>query len=248
MLAKSLISSVFLVAVLTEISCTLPSTIQTCPRNRPNVDQCIIKETHKLKPLLAAGDLGDGFKTIPLEPLALDNISFKRGPEFAASFRNIIVNGPSGFVVEKLKADVPNLNFNFTVLLPRMNFTGKYALKMRLLLLNIEGRGRVNGTLVNSRGIVRLIGKQVPRNGVNYVKFEQLIMKIKVGKAYLNLDNLFNGDPVLGNIGNQFINENSELFVEEMIPGFEKNLSKTFLDIINVILQDVTFDEMFPLV
>lgn len=71
-------------------------------------------------------------------------------------------------------------------------------------------------------------------------------MKVIVGNARFQLENLFNGDPVLGQLGNQFINENSKLFVDEMIPGFEKNLAKTFLDIVNVVLKDVTFDEMFP--
>lgn len=71
-------------------------------------------------------------------------------------------------------------------------------------------------------------------------------MKVSVGKARFHLENLFNGDATLGEIGNRVINENSQLFVEEMIPGFEKSLSKTFLEIANDVLTDVTFDEMFP--
>lgn len=49
------------------------------------------------------------------------------------------------------RADIPKLNFNFTVMLPEIAFTGKYSLKMRLLLLNIQGRGDVNGTLGKMR-------------------------------------------------------------------------------------------------
>lgn len=71
-------------------------------------------------------------------------------------------------------------------------------------------------------------------------------MKVSVGKSRIRLENLFNGDRTLGEIGNQVINENSQLFVDEMIPGFEKSLSKTFLEIANDVLTDVTFDEMFP--
>lgn len=71
-------------------------------------------------------------------------------------------------------------------------------------------------------------------------------MKVSVGRARFRLENLFNGDQVLGEIGNQVINENSQLFLDELIPGFEKSLSKTFLDIANGVLTDVTFDEMFP--
>lgn len=45
------------------------------------------------------------------------------------------------------RADIPNMKFNFTLLLPKLNFTGKYALKMKLLVLDIHGHGPFNGTL-----------------------------------------------------------------------------------------------------
>lgn len=66
------------------------------------------------------------------------------------------------------------------------------------------------------------------------------------GGSHFHLENLFNGDPNLGAIGNQFINENSKLFVDELIPGVERNLAKKFLEIANQVLADVTYDEMFP--
>lgn len=98
----------------------------------------------------------------------------------------------------------------------------------------------------NGRAHVRLSGRTIDRDGQEYVKFDELTLKVIVGKARFHLENLFNGDPALGQLGNQFINENSKLFVDEMIPGFERSLAKTFLDIVNVVLKDVTFDEMFP--
>lgn len=43
------------------------------------------------------------------------------------------------------RANIPDLKFDFTVFLPNLNFTGKYALKIKLLLLNIQGKGDMNG-------------------------------------------------------------------------------------------------------
>lgn len=93
---------------------------------------------------------------------------------------------------------------------------------------------------------MKLYGKRIPKNGAEYVKFDNLVMKVTVGAAKFHLENLFNGDRTLGEIGNAVINENSQLFVEELIPGFEKSLSKTFLEIANDVLTNVTYDEMFP--
>lgn len=95
---------------------------------------------------------------------------------------------------------------------------------------------------------VRINGRLEERNGgsAKYVKIDSIGLKVSVGGARYHLENLFNGDKTLGTVGNQFVNENSKLFVDEMIPHIEKSLSKIFLDIINVVLKDVTIDEMFP--
>lgn len=242
---KKIIGICILALCIVESMCKLPSAIKTCSRNSPKPSECILTVINGLRQRLATGDLGD-VKTVALEPLGLDTIQFKRGPEFTASFNNLLVSGPSNFVVSKLKTDIPNLRFNFTVQLPKLTFTGKYSLKMRLLLLNIQGKGPISGTLENTRAVVRLTAKRTPENGQEYVKFDNLVLKVTVGGAKFRLENLFNGDRTLGEIGNTIINENANLFVEELIPGFEKSLSKTFLEIANDILDHVTYDEMFP--
>lgn len=76
------------------------------------------------------------------------------------------------------RADIPKLNFNFTVMLPEIAFTGKYSLKMRLLLLNIQGRGDVNGTLGkitnaigNNIDSIRIVCVFPTLNACDYRKF-----------------------------------------------------------------------------
>lgn len=58
--------------------------------------------------------------------------------------------------------------------------------------------------------------------------------------------NSFEGDPTLGQIGNRFINENSELFLSEIIPGLENNLAAIFTSTANEIVSKASYDEMFP--
>lgn len=90
--------------MIESISVISASSITACSRNLPEPEACLINEVTKLRPLLAKGDLGDGFKTPPLEPLLLkDTIQWKRGKEFSASFSDLLVSGPSLFSVEKLK-------------------------------------------------------------------------------------------------------------------------------------------------
>lgn len=62
------------------------------------------------------------------------------GKENKIYFRSI-------FLSPSFRADVNNLAFDFKILLPQLNFTGKYALKIKILLLDISGKGNVRGVL-----------------------------------------------------------------------------------------------------
>lgn len=83
-------------------------------------------------------------------------------------------------------------------------------------------------------------------NGVDYVRFRKLQVRLRVDDAKFQLDNLFNGDPTLGEIGNAVINANVRLIIDELTPTVEENLVTIFTDLANQIMKDVTYDEMFP--
>lgn len=100
--------------------------------------------------------------------------------------------------------------------------------------------------LDNSRARVRMHGIKTPKDGKTLIQFEKFIFKIQIGSSKLKLDNLFNGDPTLGQLGNQFINENIELFLEDIIPGLENNLADFFTNIANDIVSRASFEELFP--
>lgn len=84
------------------------------------------------------------------------------------------------------------------------------------------------------------------KNGQTYLKFDTFDLKIKIGKNKLKLNNLFNGDKNLELVGNQYINDNSEMFLNEIVPGLEKNLAEIFTKTANEIIATASVDELFP--
>lgn len=144
------------------------------------------------------------------------------------------------------RVDLDTLVFDFVIFLPKLEYKGKYSLKIKLLLLDIAGKGDVTGSLDNTRARVRLRGVRYQKDGQTYMKFEKFLFKIQVNSSKIHLDNLFNGDPTLGQIGNQFINDNIDLFLSEVTPGLEKSLAETFTEVANDILRYATLDEIFP--
>lgn len=86
---------------------------------------------------------------------------------------------------------------------------------------------------------VKALGKP-SKTKVGYTEFE-LNVKLKVDYAYFQMESL-----LLSSFGNKLINDNYKIFLEELVPGLEDSLSRIFSAIVNNILKDSTYDEMFP--
>ncbi|XP_055596079.1 protein takeout-like [Uranotaenia lowii] len=224
----------------------LPPSIKVCSRNDPNLNKCVTDSVISLRPLLATGKISDDFTIPPLEPLALATVNMDRGAEFKATFSDLLVSGPSNFQIDNLKVNLDKLTFDFNVYLPKLSFRGKYDLKIKLLLLNIAGVGDLKGTIENNRARVKLFNELYEKDGKQYMRVKRLAVKIQIEKGHFDMKDLFNGDPVLSQVGNQFINENSRLFLDELTPGLERSLSETFKNTANEILQTSTLDDIFP--
>lgn len=224
----------------------LPPSIIPCHRSDPQIADCIKQRVNELRPKLATGELAEGFTVPRFEPMSLQNIEMSRGSEFKAVFSDLSVYGPSSFIIDKLKVDLDQLIIDIALTLPKLTYKGKYLLKIKLLLLDIAGKGDVSGILENTRARVRLRGQTYQKNGQTYLRFERFQVKILIGTSKIKMENLFNGDPTLGMIGNQFINDNIKLFTDEITPGLENSLAETFTEVANDILKNATFDEIFP--
>lgn len=74
-----------------------------CSRTVPDPSKCITEAVEKLRPNLARGDLGEGFKIPKLEPLYLTGLRFYRGPDVNCLFDDVSVRGASQFIIEKMK-------------------------------------------------------------------------------------------------------------------------------------------------
>lgn len=91
------------------------------------------------------------------------------------------------------RANLNNLTYNFIITLPRLEFKGKYSLKMKLLVFDIAGKGDMNGTFINTKSRVEMRANKVERDGAQFLKFEKFKIKMQIGKREFNLANLFNG-------------------------------------------------------
>lgn len=93
---------------------------------------------------------------------------------------------------------------------------------------------------------VTMRGHKEKRGEEEFLKFDPFKVKLRVGQSSIFLTNLFDGDPVLGPATNRVINENSQLFLQEISPVLERSLADLFTEMANKITSKFTYKELFP--
>ncbi|GJQ84868.1 hypothetical protein Trydic_g488 [Trypoxylus dichotomus] len=235
------------VAAIFAVDAAIPSYIHVCSATDADISKCILNSIKLLKP-----QLEQGIKELdvpPLEPLPLDEITLRRGPtstRVTANITDIKVWGASNFEILELRANVRKNKFTFKVRLPYLYFQGKYDLDMQILLIKLQGKGPITGNFSNYEFEAVMKGNKILKQGEEYLRFDKMKVRIHVGEAKLNLENLFGGDPVLGKVSNDILSENSELFLNEIRPNLETSLAEKFTDIANKITLRFTYNELFP--
>ncbi|XP_029169663.1 protein takeout-like [Nylanderia fulva] len=225
----------------------IPSYMKVCNRKDPEINKCVFNSIEQLRDKLTTGI--PELSVPSIEPLTLKHVRLLRGPNGARldiNLTNIQVYGPSTFKLRDLKIDPNKVALTFKVGFQKLEFRGKYQINAQILLLRLVGEGGLTGTFMGYESDCLLKSHKVIRNNQTYIVFEKMKFNIKINKAHINLDNLFNGDPVLGPASNEVLNANSDLLVDEIKPVLEDALSNLFTEIANKITEAFTYDELFP--
>ncbi|KAE8744711.1 hypothetical protein FOCC_FOCC008619 [Frankliniella occidentalis] len=197
----------------------IPDFILICKRTDPQVDQCIKKSVEQLRPHLVRGI--PAFNVPSLEPLIL--------PEIRVG-----------------EVDLARNDIEMAITLPKLFILGDYTVDGRVFLLPVRGAGQLTGNMTDCKGDVHLRGTVSKRDGVDYLKYDTLAVRIAVGRGSLHLDNLFGGQQTLGDIVNAAINSNFKAFFGELKPSVERALSQEFLSVANKIVTAVPYEKLFP--
>ncbi|ALC45393.1 CG14661, partial [Drosophila busckii] len=227
-----------------------PSTadyIQICHRNDPELSKCLKASIHKLRPYLVNGI--DEINVPAMEPLYIGDLNILEagaGGGLTVKAKKLNIFGASNFEITKMRASIPNKRFDFELILPHLQGEGQYDINGNILALPIKGNGPFVGNFTNFVAYVRVTYDVKTVNDVEYFDVKEFTMKIRTGKGRLRLENLFNGDKVLGDVINQTINENFELFTNEVIAPIARALEVKFLAVATKILENFTYNELFP--
>ncbi|XP_050456572.1 protein takeout [Cataglyphis hispanica] len=246
-LAKATIFTIlFVVATIgVEAVRDIPEFLHICQIHDPQYETCVGNSINTLKPYLKEGVPEYNLPT--MEPLKLKKLSVSPTSSMRIQMTDVNVYGASNFDVVKIKWNFDKLFLVVDVVLPNLSVQGKYDIDGKILLLPIRGSGPTNGNFSNCFGIAKIQSERFfDENGIEKIRVVDFKMKISVDKGTLKFDNLFNGEPILGDLINSSINKNFDLFMVEFLPLVEMALSDAFKKISNNIIQQFSFTQLFP--
>jgi len=209
--------------------------------DRSALDRCLFQITEDLRPFMPTGIPENNIPV--LDPMTIDSLSLTQGGTVRSTFSNMQVKGLSKFRTISVSADPDRMTLKLKLAIPELRIIGKYVTSGRVLLLEVNGAGtfwNVLGDLV-VESTSNLVLRGSPPNEFLQVSTQNL--DIQVAKIRLQLNNLFNGDPVLGQSVNTFLNDNSQEVFAELKPEISKQVGSLVLKVMNDALSALPADK-----
>lgn len=235
-----------LLSVVTLVMSTeFASQLRKCRLNdKVALNRCLYQTLEDLRPRLKTGipELG-----LPqLEPLRIDNLVFRQGDgavNIEATFMGVTVTGLSRYNTTFINADPVTRALRVGLFIPQLKITGDYVLNGQVIFLAINGNGpfraNLNGVEVNTIGHVG-VGRSP--TGAEQLTISGSNIDFSINKLVIRLENLFNGDPILGETVNHFLNENSQEILRDIKPEVTRQLNRLVENVMNDALSQLPID------
>ncbi|KAK3926821.1 Protein takeout [Frankliniella fusca] len=226
----------------------LPSYIKACKRDDPKLNECALKNGREAVSRFVNGDRK--YKIPNLNPLTLYNFGVDSGSSSVGiklTFKEAQIHGLGEVDIRATKLDLEKKHIEFDLFWDVFYILGDYEISGRVLVLPITGKGPANITVTNLVVTFGFDYELVPKKkaGKEYVSLTSSNVKFEVGRAYFDLKNLFNGDRLLGDNMNQFLNENWREVTKELGPSLADSIGAVIRQIIQQIVDVVPYDNIF---
>ncbi|CAK9807233.1 Protein takeout [Anthophora plagiata] len=217
--------------VLNEPDFETPEYILPCSRSDPKIETCFQKTLNHLQPYLQKGI--SELDLPPIEPLIIPELGMENGQgavRIKALFSNITVIGAGNYTITKARVDVTTYRLDLHLAFPKIELQGGYEVVGNVLLFPIQSHGDFWALFGDVQAIARVQGVEEIRDGVRYLKVARMLIDFSLGRARFRIVDQLNGNNVIGQAMNQFLNQNAKEIIEEMRPAASASIATHFKD------------------
>lgn len=143
------------------------------------------------------------------------------------------------------ETDPTHGKFEMRATVPKVQLTGLYNIQGKVLVLPIQGDGRSTLDFENLQITIKAKPVLVTKNGRQYIEAAKFKLDFTTTRFGLHFTNLFNGDKMLGDNMNLFLNENSADILAELKPSIQLALEQIFEILVNRIFAKVPYEDLF---
>nr|XP_013113143.1 unnamed protein product [Stomoxys calcitrans] len=228
------------------VDCAFPDDPKPC---KYGDTECIANLINYILSEKYEGDESINLKSI--DPLPLETVHIQQGEESAVNIDMVLTNNSvqgwrtaravqvKGFGKDMTKKN--RLVFHAKAL----SLVGDYSINGKILILPIKGSGLSNITLVDVTLQMDFVGTPVEKDGATYMTIKDMMLDGEPSKIIYKVDNLFNGDKVLGDNMNLFLNENWKDIYNEVRPALARGFSVIYGAVINEVFTKFPYDKFF---
>ncbi|KAL3278139.1 hypothetical protein HHI36_013482 [Cryptolaemus montrouzieri] len=223
----------------------LPKYLDRCSIKDPEeFSKCAISIAKKAAPQILKGD--PDFKVQKLDPLKIPLLQLNAGPTLNLTLTNQIIDGLSTVDIKSITYDKATRKMTWDLLFDFIKLEGDYSIQGRILILPIVGSGK---GILNFKKAHLVFSYDVNieshKNGKQTIRVANTKLQTEFGGATFRMDNLFNGDKVLGDEMNRFLNDNWKEVLTEFEELVHSPMSSILGGVASGFLNNLSFDAAF---
>ncbi|KAJ9577447.1 hypothetical protein L9F63_005948 [Diploptera punctata] len=238
---------VFLLCWVFVHSLQLPDYIKPCHRYASDVEDCILKAARGTIPNVISGD--PKYRVPAIDPLFIKEMVLSPSGSksaLAMTLRDVNVHGVKNVQINKVKVDYDKKTMTFDIFFPEIQIDCLYNVSGNILLLPIEGQGPGKLVFTNLRGQYEYQWEEaMKKDGKAYYRIVTSKLTDYPEKMSIRLNNLFNGNKLLGDNMNLVLNENWQEIHKDLGPAVTDGIAQHMTYFINNIYSLVPVENVF---
>ncbi|XP_050543635.1 protein takeout-like isoform X2 [Daktulosphaira vitifoliae] len=219
-----------------------------CLRDDPSLNECVVRKGSAVISRIVQGD--PKYRIPKLDPLIIPEMTIQQGTKqvgLTMRCKNCELHGLKNTKFVKANVDEKKKHVIWNFELDRCMFLGLYSVEGQVLILPIKGDGNANITVTGVTFSYEYDYKlEKKANNRDYTVITKSDLRFNATGMVLKLENLFNGDKLLGDNMNLFLNENWKDLLKEFGPTIGNALGTVMKNTLGSVSELVPYDFIFP--
>ncbi|KAG5887713.1 hypothetical protein JTB14_020016 [Gonioctena quinquepunctata] len=219
--------------------------IKRCKKDDPNFKTCCMESAKEAIPLILKGN--PDLKMPSYIPFRIPMLKMEPSPGLNLKLMDLDYYGLDKAELKDLDINLEKQKIFMKIFHPKATSKFNYEISGKLLSFALEGQGPGMMITENATSLETLTYKLFERDGKQYINLSSLNLDINhdPGQVHYHFDNLFNGNKILGDSFNNFLNDNPKEVEEIVKIPIIQVIKAMFSIMMSSLFKGVSMDEVF---